>query len=107
MCVKCDSIQKNKKRGKKCVTSTLSFCDNFFIISLAGLTENLNFQLLKHKGCEVEIETIFGTKECGVIYSFGIDYIEIKRSDGTVILFLKDKINKIHLIDNRKITVST
>jgi len=61
------------------------------------LTDNLNYQLLKYKGHNVEIETVFGTKESGILCSFGIDFIEIKEKDDTFVTILKDKISKIYL----------
>ena len=94
------------ERCKKCVKYPLSFCDDFFTINLAGLTENLSFQLFKLKGHKVEIETIAGTHERGVICNFGIDYIEIKKNDGTVVLILRDKISKIYLLTDKCITTS-
>lgn len=114
MCAKCRSTSKSKpiqdctscESRKKCIKYPLSFCDNFFTINLAGLTENLSFQLLKLKGHTVEIETILGTQEHGVICNFGIDFIEIKKRDGTVVLILRDKINKIYLVSDKCITTS-
>lgn len=107
MCAKRRITSKNKhiedcnctscESRKKCVKYPLSFCDNFFTINLAGLTENLSFRLSNLKGHSVEIETIPGTLEHGVICNFGIDFIEIKKKDGTVVFILRDKISKIYL----------
>lgn len=99
-----DDTCSSCERRKKCVKYPISFCDNFFTINLAGLTENLSFQLFKLKGHKVEIETILGTQEHGVICNFGIDFIEIKKSDGTVVLILRDKISKIYLVSDKCIT---
>ena len=89
-CTSCDS-------RRKCVKYPLSFCDHFFTINIAGLTENLSFQLLKLKGQRVEIEMLSGKHEHGVVCNFGIDFIEIKKKDGTVVLILRDKISKIYI----------
>lgn len=116
LCAKCGSTSKSKhvqdctccssESHKKCVKYSLSFCDDFFTINLAGLTENLSFQLLKFKGHEVEIETISGTLEHGVICNFGIDFIEIRKRDCTDVLILRDKISKIYLLDDKCCTTS-
>lgn len=107
MCAKRRITSKNKhiedcnctsfESRKKCVKYPLSFCDNFFTINLAGLTENLSFKLSKLKGHTAEIETISGQQEHGVICNFGIDFIEIKKKNGTVVFILRDKISKIYL----------
>ncbi|WP_299092200.1 hypothetical protein [uncultured Metabacillus sp.] len=34
----------------------IPFCDDRFELRLAGLTDDLNFQLLKHKGCKVRFD---------------------------------------------------
>ena len=52
---------------------------------------------MKLKGQRVEIEMISGKHEHGIICDFGIDFIEIMKKDGTVVLILRDKISKIYL----------
>ncbi|MGE7688751.1 hypothetical protein ACQKMI_06040 [Lysinibacillus sp. NPDC097214] len=81
----------------KCSKYPNSCCDKFFVLNLCGLTNSLNYQLLKYKGQNVEIETVSGTKESGILCSFGIDFIEIKEKDDTFVTILKDKISKIYL----------
>ncbi|RLL43848.1 hypothetical protein D8M04_13140 [Oceanobacillus piezotolerans] len=71
-------------------------CKNHFRLNLAGLTENLNFQLLQEKDCKLEI--MVGPNqdtEIGRIYNVGIDFIEIKNDDDKIITILKNKIVNI------------
>ncbi|KOP80561.1 hypothetical protein AMS59_04040 [Lysinibacillus sp. FJAT-14745] len=82
---------------KKCSKYPCICCDKFFVLNLAGLTDNLNYELLRYKGQKAEIETVFCTIECGVICNIGIDFIEIKEQDGAIVTILKDKISRIYL----------
>ena len=80
-------------------------CGDFFEINLAGLTDNLNFELVKCKGQEVEIETTFCSEEnkiSGKIYNVGIDFIELLNDHGRIVTILKDKISHIHWLNERK-----
>lgn len=69
-------------------------CNDFFDINLAGLTENLNFQLLRFEDSDIEIDTASGSVK-GRICKVGIDFIEIKEKDGIIVTILKDKIIQI------------
>ena len=76
-------------------------CGDHFRINLAGLTDNLNFQLLKMDKCELEIVTTDGT-ESGKTYNAGIDFIEIRNDEDQIITILKDKINRISRVKDCK-----
>jgi len=80
-------------------------CGDFFEINLAGLTDNLNFELVKFKGQEVEIETTLCSEEnkiSGKIYNVGIDFIELLNDHGRIVTILKDKISHIHWLNEEK-----
>lgn len=96
----------SRDRCLKCSQYPCIGCDKFFVLNLAGLTDNINYQLLRYKGQKAEIETVFCTKECGVIWNFGIDFIEIKEKDGAFVTILKDKISKIYLFADRDNSIS-
>ena len=84
-------------------------CEDQFHINLAGLTDNLNFQLLKMEGCELEIDTTVGTHtrtERGKIHNVGIDFIEIQNDNGQIVTLLKDKINHIRRAEDFDINLA-
>jgi hypothetical protein len=74
-------------------------CGDFFDINLAGLTDSANFELVKFIGRKVEIETTScteGNKIRGKIYNVGIDFIELLKENGRIVMILKDNISQIH-----------
>lgn len=73
-------------------------CSRYKRLSLAGLTDNINFRLLKNAGREVEIETTF-RMEKGRIYDIGTDYVEIKEENGLIVTMLKENIRHIRWLD--------
>lgn len=81
---------------------TSARCNNPFNLRLAGLNQNLNFQLMGTKGCQVEIEY-----ECqgtngevkGTVCNIGTDFIDVKSSNGVVSTILKERICKINWKD--------
>lgn len=76
-------------------------CGEFFEINLAGLTDSVNFELVKYKDHEVEIETTTckDNKVSGKIYKVGIDFIELLKDNGRIVTILKDKISQIHWLN--------
>lgn len=76
-------------------------CEDNFRVNLAGLTRNLNFNLLNSKGCKVEIETTSGLQERGKIFDVGIDFIELKKENGDIVTILKDNIDEIQWLDDK------
>lgn len=110
---------KSKKRKKSECHCNNHFCkeeckiqinfsrcrdDNHLCLNVSGLTDNLNFQLLRFKDCEVEIETILGStgnKVRGKVRDVGIDFIEIEEEKGKIVTILKDKVSQIHWIDEK------
>lgn len=56
---------------------------------------NLNFKLFKHCKCPLTVTTEGGCHFIGETCNVGIDYIDIKGSDGKVVTVLKAKI--IHI----------
>ena len=74
-----------------------------FRLNLAGLTGNVNFKLSSFVGCDVEINTTFGTtkmKERGKICGVGIDFIDLKNENGMVVTILKDRVSQIRWLDD-------
>ncbi|WP_144549568.1 hypothetical protein [Peribacillus simplex] len=101
----CHSDTHFKKDGCK-IHAKFTSCrdDNTLCLNLAGLTENLNFQLVRFKDCVVEIDTIFGVAENkvrGKICNVGIDFLEIKKENGTIVTILKDKVSQIRWLDEK------
>lgn len=70
-------------------------CSNFFDLNVAGLTNNLNAKLLKNRCRYMEITTSGGYELIGRTDNVGIDYVDIKSLNGTVVTVLKDKIDHI------------
>ena len=67
------------------------------------MTGNLNFQLLKSEGCNVEIDTASCdnmNKQRGKIFNIGIDFIELKKENDVIVTILRDKISQIIWLDN-------
>ncbi len=98
----CDTYFRKEKRIIP-VSFPCCDCDDRVRLNLAGLTGNLNFQLLKSVGCDVEIDTTISAgenKERGKIYNVGIDFIELKKENGTLVTILKDKVSQIHWLDD-------
>ncbi|GEM_PF-6455949 len=77
-------------------------CKTDLHLNLAGLTDNLNFQLLqaKLKGSPVIVETNFG-QEKGKVKNIGIDYVELKQKDEEIIMILKSQIKCIHIQNSK------
>ena len=81
-----------------CHCLPMPVCDDRIRLSLAGLTGNLNFQLFRQQGCRVQIEF-----ECadqretvkGVIYNVGTDFVDLLRSNKTVVTVLTERICSI------------
>ena len=85
-----------------CIPFTSTRCNNPFNLRLAGLNQNLNFQLFGMKGCRVEIEyECQGTNEevKGIICDIGTDFIAVMRDNGVVSTILKERICKIEWKD--------
>ncbi|WP_281883470.1 hypothetical protein [Paenibacillus sp. YYML68] len=77
------------------IPSTINVCDNQVRLRLAGLTGNLNFQLLRAKGCRVTIEFEGAqgqTEVSGEIASVGTDYVDIAQVDRTVVTIMQSRI---------------
>lgn len=73
-------------------------CDDLIRLRLAGLTGNLNFQLFKQKGCQVQIEfECAGQRKTieGVIYNVGTDFVDVMLNNNTVVTVLTERISSI------------
>ncbi|WP_128102313.1 hypothetical protein [Paenibacillus sp. DCT19] len=74
-------------------------------LRLAGINNNLNFELFRHKGNRVIIEVSSGEKSekiRGVLLNVGTDYVDIKKANGRVITILQSNIQKIEWLGRRK-----
>lgn len=74
-------------------------------LRLAGINNNLNFELFRHRGNRVIIEVSSGDKTekiRGVLCNVGTDYVDIKRSNGRVNTILQSNIQKIEWLGRRK-----
>ena len=102
--VKCHRCTHFRKDGCRIpVSFPCCDCNDPFRLNLAGLTENFNFQLLRSEGCDVEIDITFGAtenKERGKIYNVGIDFIDLKKENGSIVTILKDKVSQIRWLDD-------
>jgi hypothetical protein len=83
------------------VTFPCRDCHDNIRLNLAGLTDNLNFKLMKSKNQHVEVHTPCAAEK-GEIEQVGIDYIELTNEKKQNLIILKDKINYIHLLDKEK-----
>lgn len=86
-------FQKKSSRKIKCCHHY--DCRDFFQVNFSGLTNNLNYKLLKHKGCELEMNTIDGRRKKRKTDHIGIDFVDIKNENGHIVTVLKDKIVSI------------
>ncbi len=93
------SDQSSKKQIVKCDWRMHShyICNRHFCLNLAGLTDSLNFKLLSKRRRPIEIGTIMGASFHGKSKYVGIDYLDIKENDSTVVTILKDKIKFIKI----------
>ncbi|SOC14983.1 hypothetical protein SAMN05880501_10815 [Ureibacillus xyleni] len=64
-------------------------------VNLAGLTDNLNFKLLKFRKIPVKMTATNGFQLKGFTHHVGIDFVDIKKENGTIVRILKDKIAHI------------
>lgn len=74
-------------------------------LRLAGINNNLNFELFRHKGNRVIIEVTSGEKSeriRGVLCDVGTDYVDIKKANGRVVTILQSNIQKIEWLGRRK-----
>lgn len=74
-------------------------------LRLAGMNNNLNFELFRHRGNRVIIEVTSGDKNekiRGILCDVGTDYVDIKKSSGRVITILQSNIQKIEWLGHRK-----
>ena len=85
-----DRFQKKSRRKNKC--SNHCDCRDFFQVDFSGLTDNLNFKLLKGKDCKLEMNTIDGRRRKGKTDHVGIDFVDIKNDHDDIVTVLKDKI---------------
>lgn len=83
------------------VTFPCRDCHDNIRLNLAGLTDNLNFKLIKSENRHVEVHTPCAIEK-GKIEQVGIDYIELANEKKQNMILLKDKINYIHLVDKEK-----
>jgi hypothetical protein len=76
-------------------------CDPRIFLNLAGLTGNLNFQLFRLKGCQVEIELSSPCEDKveGIICNVGTNFVDVKQDDNTVITVLIERIRLIKWVD--------
>ncbi|MEY8745534.1 hypothetical protein AB9M62_40485 [Bacillales bacterium AN1005] len=74
-------------------------------LRLAGINNNLNFELFRHKGNRIIIEVSSGEKTekiRGVLCDVGTDYVDIKKANGRVVTLLQSNIIKIEWLGRRK-----
>lgn len=64
-------------------------------VNLAGLTDHVNYKLVKYRKIPVKLTAINGYTLTGKTYQVGIDYVEIKKENDTIVTILKDKIDRI------------
>lgn len=67
-------------------------------LRLSGLTHNLAFELLRGKGCKVEVDVECGGQVKtikGKIYNAGTDFVDIRKEDNTVVTVLHANIRCI------------
>lgn len=93
-----------KPRRIKFTTLRIPICNDRIRPQLAGLTNSLNFQLLRKKKCPVIIEFDAAGEEelvTGVICSVGTNFIDIRKRDDSVVTLMPDRITRIKWIDPR------
>lgn len=91
-----------KPRRVKLTTLRIPICNDLIRPQLAGLTNNLNFQLLRKKKCPVIIEfDAAGDEEqiTGVICAVGTNFIDIRKRDDSVVTLMPDRITRIKWMD--------
>ncbi|BDH61516.1 hypothetical protein MTP04_16460 [Lysinibacillus sp. PLM2] len=91
-----------KKRQRNCVQHDRKcdgdnvipcYCNDFFKLNLAGLTDRLNYQLLICQS-PIKITTLGGLQLSGRTFQIGSDYIDIHSEQG-IVTILQDKIKHI------------
>jgi len=96
----CDGILR---AGDCCIPYSSVACRNPFNLRLAGLNQNLNFQLFRMEGCKVSIEyECQGSNDevVGTVCGIGTDYIGVRKANGVVSTILKERICKIEWKDS-------